>query len=72
MRVNAVAPGVTVTDMAANVMEGEAGRRRLAELPSGRFARPEEVASSVVFLLSGAASMYFGQTLSPNGGGYMA
>lgn len=72
VRVNAVAPGVTVTDMAADVMEGEVGRRRLAELPAGRFAQPEEVASSVVFLLSGAASMYFGQTLSPNGGGYMA
>lgn len=72
VRVNAVAPGVTVTEMAANVMEGEAGRRRLAELPSGRFTRPEEVAASVVFLLSGSAAMYFGQTLSPNGGGYMA
>jgi 3-oxoacyl-[acyl-carrier protein] reductase len=72
VRVNAVAPGVTVTDMATNVMEGEVGRRRLAELPAGRFAQPEEVASSVVFLLSDVASMYFGQTLSPNGGGHMA
>ena len=29
VRVNAVAPGVTITDMAAQVMEGEVGRRRL-------------------------------------------
>jgi 3-oxoacyl-[acyl-carrier protein] reductase len=72
IRVNAVAPGVTVTDMAAEVMQGEVGQRRLAELPAGRFARPEEVAASVVFLLSPAASMYYGQTLAPNGGGYMA
>lgn len=71
IRVNAVAPGVTITDMASDVMEGEVGRRRLAELPSGRFAQPEEVAASVVFLLSDAASMYYGQTLSPNGGGHM-
>lgn len=71
VRVNAVAPGVTITDMAADVMEGEVGQRRLAELPSGRFARPEDVAASVVFLLSDAASMYYGQTLSPNGGGHM-
>lgn len=71
IRVNAVAPGVTITDMASDVMEGEVGRRRLAELPSGRFARPDEVAASVVFLLSDAASMYYGQTLSPNGGGHM-
>jgi len=72
VRVNAVAPGVTVTDMAAEVMQGEVGRRRLAELPAGRFAVPEDVAASVVFLLSEAASMYYGQTLAPNGGGYMA
>lgn len=71
VRVNAVAPGVTITDMASDVMEGEVGQRRLAELPAGRFALPEEVAASVVFLLSDAASMYYGQTLSPNGGGYM-
>lgn len=71
IRVNAVAPGVTITDMASDVMEGEVGRRRLAELPSGRFAQPEEVAASVVFLLSDLAAMYYGQTLSPNGGGHM-
>lgn len=72
VRVNAVAPGVTVTDMTAEVTEGEVGRKRLAELPAGRFAQPDEVAASVVFLLSDAASMYYGQTLAPNGGGYMA
>lgn len=71
IRVNAVAPGVTITDMAAEVMEGEVGQRRLAELPSGRFARADEVAASVVFLLSDAAALYYGQTLCPNGGGHM-
>jgi 3-oxoacyl-[acyl-carrier protein] reductase len=71
VRVNAVAPGVTVTDMTADIVQGEVGQRRLAELPAGRFATAEEVAGSVVFLLSDAASMYFGQTLCPNGGGYM-
>jgi 3-oxoacyl-[acyl-carrier protein] reductase len=71
VRVNAVAPGVTITDMGAEVMEGEVGRRRLAELPAGRFATAPEVAASVVFLLSDAASLYHGQTLCPNGGGHM-
>jgi len=71
VRVNVVAPGVTITDMAAEVMEGEVGRKRLAELPSGRFATAEEVAASVVFLLTDAAELYHGQTLCPNGGGYM-
>lgn len=71
VRVNTVAPGVTITDMTADVIQGEVGRRRLAELPSGRFATAEEVAASVVFLLTDAAALYHGQTLCPNGGGHM-
>ena len=72
VRVNAVAPGVTITDMTTEVVEGEVGARRLAELPSGRFATAAEVAASAVFLMSDAAALYYGQTLCPNGGGYMA
>lgn len=71
VRVNSVAPGVTITDMGAEVMDGEVGRRRLAELPARRFATAAEVAGSVVFLLTDAASLYHGQTLCPNGGGHM-
>ena len=71
IRVNAVAPGVTVTDMTRELLESEAGQRRLDELASSRFAEPEDVAASVVFLLSEAAAMYHGQTLNPNGGGFM-
>jgi len=71
IRVNAVAPGVTVTDMTADITEGEVGSKRLAELPAGRFATAEEVADSVVFLLSDAAALFHGQTLNPNGGGHM-
>lgn len=71
VRVNVVAPGVTITDMTTDVIQGEVGRRRLAELPSGRFATAEDVAASVVFLLTDAAAMYHGQTLCPNGGGHM-
>ena len=36
-----------------------------------RLGQPNEVAGSVVFLASDAASLYIGQTLSPNGGGVM-
>jgi 3-oxoacyl-[acyl-carrier protein] reductase len=71
VRVNTVAPGVTITDMTTDVVQGEVGERRLAELPSGRFATAEEVAASVVFLLTDAAALYHGQTLCPNGGGHM-
>lgn len=71
IRVNVVAPGVTVTDMTTDITKGDVGERRLAELPLGRFATADEVAASVVFLLSEAGILYHGQTLCPNGGGHM-
>lgn len=71
IRINAVAPTVTVTDMTAELVNSEEGRRRLAALPLGRFGRAEEVAEAVVFLLSDASSLFLGQTLNPNAGGYM-
>lgn len=71
IRVNAVAPGPTLTAMAAEVTAGDEGRRRLADIPAQRFATPEDVAAAVLFLMSDAASMFHGQTLCPNGGGFM-
>ena len=71
IRFNAVAPGFTLTEMTRDIVGSEEGERRLAELPAGRFAEPEDVAAAVVFLLSDEASMFHGQTLGPNGGGYM-
>ena len=71
IRVNAVAPGVTNTDMGRLSMGGEVGQKRQAELPLGRFGEPAEVAAAVIFLLSDSASLFLGQTLNPNGGGYM-
>lgn len=71
IRANAVAPGVTNTAMGRSVMDGEVGRKRMAELPLGRFGEPEEVANAVVFLLSDASSLLLGQTLCPNSGGLM-
>jgi 3-oxoacyl-[acyl-carrier protein] reductase len=71
IRANAIAPGVVVTDMGAQVMDGEVGRKRMAELPLGRFGTPPEIAEAAVFLLSDASSLFLGQTLNPNCGGYM-
>jgi 3-oxoacyl-[acyl-carrier protein] reductase len=71
IRVNAVAPAVTVTDMTTDLVDSDEGRRRLRDMPLGRFGRADEVADTVVFLLSDRASLYLGQTLNPNGGGYM-
>lgn len=71
IRVNAVAPGVTITEMTADLVDTEAGRARLRDMPLGRFGRADEVARAVIFLLSDASSLFLGQTLNPNGGGYM-
>jgi 3-oxoacyl-[acyl-carrier protein] reductase len=71
IRVNAVAPGVTVTEMTTDLVDSEEGRRRLRDMPLGRFGRADEVAEAVIFLLSDAATLFLGQTLNPNAGGYM-
>lgn len=71
IRVNAVAPGFTLTEMTDDIVGTEEGERRLAELPAGRFAEPDDVANAVLFLLSDDAAMFHGQTLCPNGGGFM-
>jgi 3-oxoacyl-[acyl-carrier protein] reductase len=71
VRVNAVAPGVTITEMTTDLVDSDEGRRRLRDMPLGRFGRADEVADSVIFLLSDASGLFLGQTLNPNAGGYM-
>jgi 3-oxoacyl-[acyl-carrier protein] reductase len=71
IRVNAVAPGVTVTEMTTDLVDSEEGRRRLRDMALGRFGRADEVADAVIFLLSDASSLFLGQTLNPNAGGFM-
>ena len=71
IRVNAVAPGVTITEMTTDLVDSDEGRRRLKDMALGRFGRADEVAEAVIFLLSDAASLFLGQTLNPNAGGYM-
>jgi 3-oxoacyl-[acyl-carrier protein] reductase len=71
IRVNAVAPGMTVTEMTTDLADSDEGRRRLRDMALGRFGRADEVAEAVIFLLSDASSLFLGQTLNPNAGGYM-
>ena len=62
--VNAVAPGFIETDMTRDLPV-----EQLKELvPMKRFGRPEEVAESVAFLCSDAASYITGEVISINGG----
>ncbi len=71
IRVNAVAPFVTVTDMTTDLVDSDEGGNRLRDAALGRFGTAGEVADSVIFLLSDVASLFTGQTLNPNAGAYM-
>jgi 3-oxoacyl-[acyl-carrier protein] reductase len=70
VRVNAVAPGPINTELILGLSE-EWQRAKAAELPLGRFGDPAEVAETVAFLASDAATLYVGQTLGPNSGDVM-
>ena len=70
VRVNAVAPGPINTPLVRALSE-EWQSRKAKELPLGRFGEPEEVAATVSFLASPAASLFVGQTLGPNSGDVM-
>ena len=78
VRVNAINPGLTMTDRvragqaaeaaANNISVDELHRRSEANIPLGRFARPEEVADVAVFLASERASYVTGAVLTMDGG----
>ncbi len=69
--VNAIAPGPVETDLLGGLAP-EWRAAKMAELPLGRFATPEEIAPTAVMLVSEEGAYYVGQTLSPNGGDVMA
>ena len=68
IRVNAVAPTIVLTELGHAAWDGPAGDAFKELMPSGRFAKPEEVASVIAFLLSDASSMITGQNLPIDGG----
>lgn len=66
IRVNAVAPGVTRTDMVA-ALPADMVERIYAPIPLGRIGEPEEVANVFLFLASDLSSYVTGTVISVDG-----
>ncbi len=67
VRVNAVAPGYTMTDMLKTVPEDLLEKFR-GETMLGRLAETKDIANAVLFLASDLASYVTGEVLNVNGG----
>lgn len=66
IRVNAVAPGITKTDM-VEALPKEMLERIAAPIPLGRLGEPEDIANAFLFLASDMASYVTGVVLSVDG-----
>ena len=69
IRVNTVAPTFVVTPMTKKFLKNKKFKKEtLNNIPLGRFAEMSEIASTVVFLASDAASMIHGTSILVDGG----
>jgi len=71
IRVAAVAPGFVETEMAREVLDGPGGEAVRAQSPYGRVARPDEVASAVLWLASEGARFSTATIIDVNGASYL-
>ena len=67
IQVNAVLPGMIVTDMSSRARK-LAGDAILKSIPAGRFGEPSDVAKMVLFLASELSDYVSGQAISVDGG----
>ncbi|MGW0910016.1 3-oxoacyl-ACP reductase FabG [Streptomyces sp. NPDC002853] len=67
---NVVAPGLTETKMIESLTD-EQRENLVRQIPLGRLARPEEIAATIAFLASPAASYITGAVIPVDGGGGM-
>jgi 2-deoxy-D-gluconate 3-dehydrogenase len=69
VRVNALCPGWTATELNRNLWDSpDGGQATIANVPMGRWGKAEEMAAPAVFLASDASSYMTGQVLAIDGG----
>lgn len=68
IRVNAVSPTVVLTELGHKAWDGPVGENFKKQMPSERFAEPDEIAGVIAFLCSGAAGIITGHNLLVDGG----
>jgi 3-oxoacyl-[acyl-carrier protein] reductase len=71
IRVNAIAPGPVNTRMVSLDSMSAASIEKELDIPQHRFAEPDEIAATALFLASDASRFFCGQVLGPNGGSVM-
>lgn len=67
----AICPGFTMTGMADDYLESRGGDKLLADIPLGRVAEPQEVATAARFLALEAPASMTGAVLDVNGASYV-
>ena len=67
----AITPGFTDTAMAGDYLESRGGAGLLADIPLGRVAEPEEMASIATFCALDAPASMTGATIDANGASYV-
>jgi NAD(P)-dependent dehydrogenase (short-subunit alcohol dehydrogenase family) len=69
IRINAVNPGIIATEMMDRIINTNNSASEFDSIaPMGRMGKPEEIANTVVFLFSEAASYITGQAIVADGG----
>ena len=69
IRVNAIAPGPTLTGLTrANYTDAEARRATEAMIPLGRLGQPDDLVGAVLFLASDDSRWVTGSTVTVDGG----
>jgi len=66
--VNAVSPGFVWTDLSKSTLSEDEKKAIEANIPLGRFAQPEDIANTILFLCSDLNNYITGQNIIVDGG----